>query len=239
MNHGWPLWALIIINGGAIVLTGGLLGVANLALDRRWRKGVRVQHITIAAVLTALTVVFDNFISQFLLHSHLQLGLTVLFAAGVLMGPVWGVIIGVTADLMGVLFGIVGVFSALLTFEKGLIGFTAGLVLMTSSHSHRWLVLRFYLAFMLFFALSSFGINILYFFTLGIISNVHQLWIFYDLRLIKFFPQVICYASGSLFISGFLFNAIFKNLTYPAWCQKYLTAPQQLSQPKWMKWLTR
>lgn len=166
---------------------------------------------------------FDNFLSIKLfphsLRSSLQLGLPVIFTAGFLLGPTWGVLIAFAADHLGLIFGINGGYSALFPLEKCLTGFLAGVVLVACRNRQQLWIYYYFLFFIFSFALLSLGINIWFYALIGIKGT--KLKIIFLIHLIKLIPQGYLYTMMSVLMTQFIYFFCLKNLIYPIWARKY------------------
>ncbi|MCG8337964.1 MAG: folate family ECF transporter S component [Proteobacteria bacterium] len=94
------------------------------------KKHISIKSLVLASLLVALSVILTRFLS-------IQLGQTLrigfgklpIMLSGILLGPVWGLLVGVITDLIGFIINPMGgVFLPGITISYALIGFLPGVI---------------------------------------------------------------------------------------------------------------
>ena len=96
-------------------------------LDKKNYLHPSIKAITSISMIITLVVVLDNLISYkfFIFGSgiRLSLGNFLIFVAGMIFGPFYGVLTGIASDCLGLIVGINGTYCAIFTLDKTLLGF--------------------------------------------------------------------------------------------------------------------
>lgn len=91
-----------------------------------------IKKISLAAILLALCVIFMKFLPfqlPILPYARISLGPSLIMLSSILLGPLWGMIIGAGADLIGFLFDATGYgFFPGITVMYALLGLVTGLI---------------------------------------------------------------------------------------------------------------
>ena len=93
------------------------------------KKFFNTRDLVIASIFIALSVVFARMfgirVSEGL---RLSFGQTPIILAGIILGPIWGLLVGALADLVGFMAAPLGAYIPGLTLTSALIGFIPGLI---------------------------------------------------------------------------------------------------------------
>jgi ECF transporter S component (folate family) len=93
------------------------------------KKLFTLKALVMAAMFVALSIVFARMFSIRVSEGlRLSFGQTPIILAGILLGPWWGLIVGVVADVTGFMIAPMGAYIPGLTLTSGLIGLIPGLI---------------------------------------------------------------------------------------------------------------
>lgn len=93
------------------------------------KKLFTLRALVMAAMFVALSIVFARMFSIRVSEGlRLSFGQTPIILAGILLGPWWGLIVGVLADVAGFMIAPMGAYIPGLTLVSGLIGLIPGLI---------------------------------------------------------------------------------------------------------------
>jgi len=93
------------------------------------KKFFTIRALVMAAMFVTLSIVFARMFSIRVSEGlRLSFGQTPIILAGILLGPWWGLIVGVLADITGFMVAPMGAYIPGLTLTSGLIGLIPGLI---------------------------------------------------------------------------------------------------------------
>lgn len=93
------------------------------------KKFFTLRSLVMAAMFVTLSIVFARMFSIRVSEAlRLSFGQTPIILAGILLGPWWGLIVGIVADVTGFMVAPMGAYIPGLTLVSGLIGFIPGLI---------------------------------------------------------------------------------------------------------------
>ncbi len=116
-------------------------------MSRLNQPRLSVSVITFCALMVALNIIFGRFLSVlYLPHARFSLAILPILLTGIYLGPILGFVVGVVADVVGMLISGVGLFHPGITFTTGLRGVLPGLIMILWHHKRRiwtWLTIVF------------------------------------------------------------------------------------------------
>ncbi len=89
----------------------------------------RLRKLTFAAIFTALSIVLTRFLSIQFPFFRLGIGMAPVHLSGYLLGPVWGGVTGLLADLIGLTLNPIGTPNLGITLTTTLHGILAGVIM--------------------------------------------------------------------------------------------------------------
>lgn len=93
------------------------------------KKFFNTRDLVMASIFIALSVVFARLFSIRISEGlRLSFGQTPIILAGILLGPVWGLIVGALADVSGFMIAPMGAYIPGLTLTSALVGLIPGLI---------------------------------------------------------------------------------------------------------------
>ncbi len=104
----------------------------------------QTKNMVLSALFIALSVVLTRLLSQQILiagvpASRLSAGFVPIILAGMICGPMWGLLVGVIADVVGFAMFPSGMYFPLLTVTSALVGFLPGLIVRFGVKLPEWL----------------------------------------------------------------------------------------------------
>ncbi|MEX1376540.1 MAG: folate family ECF transporter S component [Eubacteriales bacterium] len=88
----------------------------------------KLRDLVTASLFIALSIVFTRMFSIKLSDTiRLSFGQTPIILAGILLGPIWGLLVGMLSDVTGFLLAPLGAYIPGLTLVAGLVGFIPGI----------------------------------------------------------------------------------------------------------------
>lgn len=111
-----------------------------------WKTNSRMKIITtinisIMSIFVALSIVLTNIIgySFIFFGKQMQLGRLIIFTCGMLMGPICGIIVGLSSDVIGMLINTSGLIHFGFTFGQCLTGFLGAMVFVNKNSNQFWI----------------------------------------------------------------------------------------------------
>ena len=93
------------------------------------KKFFNTRYLVMAALFIALSIVFARLFSIRVSEGlRISFGDTPIIMAGLLLGPIWGMIVGIMADIVGFIVAPLGTYIPGLTLTSALIGLIPGLL---------------------------------------------------------------------------------------------------------------
>jgi ECF transporter S component (folate family) len=121
----------------------------------------KVKKVVLAGLLLAMVIVFQRYISVQTMFLRISFAYVPLILIGTLLGPVWGAVIGVAGDLLGMLLMPTASFFAGFTLNALLIGIIYGTLLYNRPNNKSYFV-RLIIAILMVHLFINLGLNTLW-----------------------------------------------------------------------------
>lgn len=93
------------------------------------KKKIITKDLVLAAMLIALSIVFAEYLSLSVGNTlRIGFGQTPIILSGLVLGPIWGLAVGMISDVVGFAINPRGPFTPFFTIISGLIGLIPGLI---------------------------------------------------------------------------------------------------------------
>ncbi|ATZ16814.1 hypothetical protein ELUMI_v1c00860 [Williamsoniiplasma luminosum] len=164
--------------------------IGSIVIEKFSYKRLTIYNITVLGVLTALSIIFTNIIGYNIniMGSRFMIGNFIIFLAGMLFGPIAGILNGIAADLVGTIINSAGQFNAGFMLIKVVYGVMGALVFLDRKNS--WWIFKstIYMGIALFLHLMVLN-PLLMITTYTEVSSFETFFQYYWLNLLGTFPK--------------------------------------------------
>lgn len=194
--------------------------MTTMFFQRKTFRNIKIKDISLVSLLVSLSVMLTNFISYNIPilpgGIKLALGDWIIFLIGLIFGPLFGVVGGITSDLVGTLINIGGVYHSGFMLDKVILGVFGGFVFLTKNN--KFIKLKIITYFTIAYSLISLILNNIWLYASGWSDAI---FVSIIIKLIKLPISLIIYESLLLISFVFIKGLLSRYFNTHVWCTRH------------------